>query len=134
MNCIFCKIVKGEIPCNKIYEDEKILAFLDINPVNPGHTLVIPKKHYTLFTDLPDDILKNLLSVVKNISNSILDGVEAEGFNIIINNNKAAGQVIPHVHIHIIPRFMNDRLKHWPGKKYKPRQIKEILKRIKEKL
>lgn len=129
--CIFCKIVEGKIPCYKVYEDGNILAFLDINPINKGHTLVVPKKHYTLFTDMPENVTTELFIAVKNISNAVLDGVEANGFNIMVSNNAAAGQVIPHVHIHIIPRFKNDGLKHWPGKRYKTGEVEQVLKSIK---
>lgn len=129
--CIFCKIIKGEIPCTKIYEDKKIISFLDINPINKGHVLVVPKKHHETLLDLPDELLKILIVEVKKIANAAFRGVKADGFNLGMNNYGAAGQLVMHAHIHIIPRFSNDGLRHWPGKNYKDKEMEEISKRIK---
>jgi len=129
-DCLFCKIVAREIPCNKIYEDENFLAFLDINPVNKGHSLVIPKKHSRNILEIEDETLKNLTVVVKKLSNKIKTALKADGINIIINNEAGAGQIVFHTHIHIIPRFTDDGLKHWPGRKYKNGEAKTITKKI----
>ena len=107
-DCIFCKIVKGEIPCNKVYENKQILAFLDIHPTNKGHTLIIPKEHYADLTETPDNILSELSKTIKEIGPKIVDAVNANGFNVISNVKAAAGQVIFHTHVHIIPRFEGD--------------------------
>ena len=108
-DCIFCKIVKGEIPCYKLYEDEDILAFLDITPVNPGHTLIIPKKHSETILDTDDEILKKLIITTKKISNAVYKGLKLEGFNIGINQGRIAGAgVIDHMHIHLVPRWQGD--------------------------
>lgn len=109
-DCLFCKIVNGEIPCTKIYEDSKTLAFLDISPATNkgGHTLVITKKHYETIADLKDSDLIALTKTVKRIADALL--IYGRGLNIIQNNNKEAGQLVPHVHFHLIPRFENDGL------------------------
>ncbi len=134
MNCIFCKIIKGEIPCTKLYEDKNILTFLDINPSNEkgGHTLVLPKKHYELISDIPEEELNKVMKFVKKISTILLK--EAEGVNILQNNKKIAGQMIPHIHFHIIPRYKNDNIKidYWECKKYPPGKIELIAERIKK--
>ncbi|MDA1196754.1 MAG: HIT family protein [Nanoarchaeota archaeon] len=107
-NCIFCKIASGEIPATKVHEDDKLLAFMDIAPANVGHTLIIPKKHHEILTDIPDDLLKGITLLTKKIARAILSALGAEGFNVIMNNKEVAGQVVPHAHIHIIPRYRGD--------------------------
>ena len=116
--CLFCKIVKGELPSSKIYEDEDTLAFLDLFPVNKGHSLVIPKEHYETIFDVPANILAKVSSVMKNVADAVKNGVNADGISIAQSNGKDAGQVIPHIHFHIMPRFKDDGLKLWPQGKY----------------
>ena len=128
-DCIFCKISKGEIPCDKIYEDEISLAFLDINPVNLGHALVIPKEHFQNIYDLPENIAAHLIKIAKKIGIA-LKKIGSDGTNITTNNGEAAGQIIFHSHIHVIPRFINDNLSHWPTKKYKEGEVKKIIEKI----
>lgn len=130
--CIFCKIVKGEIPCYKIYEDKEVLAFLDINPVNPGHVLVIPKNHYELLEDLPDELLVKIIFVVKKLVPSVKNAVKSKGINLGLNNGREAGQLIPHVHFHIMPRFERDGHRLWEGKKLSDEQMKSIVEQIKK--
>lgn len=103
--CIFCGIAAGKIPSIKVFEDEKHIAFLDINPRNPGHTLVIPKRHYEVVMEMPEAEAGKLFEVVKRLSVNVKNGTKAEGISILQNNYKVAGQVVPHVHFHIIPRF-----------------------------
>jgi histidine triad (HIT) family protein len=103
--CLFCKIISGDIPSEKVYEDEKVLAFLDINPRNPGHALVVPKKHYQTILEMPDEELGNIFIIVKKIAKAVKTGMKADGISIGQSNERAAGQVIPHVHFHVIPRF-----------------------------
>lgn len=110
MDCIFCKIAAGQMPCKKIYEDDKVLAFLDINPANPGHALVIPKKHFETLFDIDDDTLKELITKTKAIATIIKDRLKANAVNILQNNGKQAGQLVNHIHFHIIPRFPNDKV------------------------
>ena len=116
--CLFCKIVKGELPSSKIYEDEDTLAFLDIFPVNKGHSLVISKEHYENIFDVPAESLAKISSVMKNVADAVKKGVNADGISIAQSNGKDAGQVIPHIHFHIMPRFKDDGLKLWPQGKY----------------
>ncbi|MBS3134879.1 HIT family protein [Candidatus Woesearchaeota archaeon] len=123
-DCIFCKIVRGELPCYKIYEDNETLAFLDRNPVNPGHTLLIPKKHSETILDTNDETLKKLITTTKKISKAIFESMKLEGFNIGINQFKIAGQVVPHLHIHIMPRHKNDGIKLWPSREYESEKEK----------
>ena len=129
-DCIFCKIVKGEIPCSKVYEDENIFAFLDIAPVHKGHTLVIPKKHFETILDVPEQELKELILAVKKVAIAVEKGVDADGFVVTMSNKKAAGQVVPHAHFHIIPRFEDDGLKHWPKIEYKEGELEEYKNKI----
>jgi histidine triad (HIT) family protein len=110
-NCVFCKIVKGEIPATKLYEDELTLSFLDINPASKGHSLVIPKKHYPTMLDIPEMELAELIKAVQKIGAAAMKATKADGFNIIQNNKEAAGQVVQHLHFHVVPRFKNDGLK-----------------------
>ena len=102
MECIFCKIAKGEVPSHKIYENEDFLAFLDINPVNPGHTLVVPKKHCENMLDASEADLCSLISVIPKIARAIMASGQYEAFNVAMNNGAIAGQVIKHLHFHII--------------------------------
>jgi histidine triad (HIT) family protein len=122
-DCMFCKIARGEIPCSKIYEDQNILAFLDIMPVNKGHALVIPKAHFEDIFQIPDDLLAEITSIVKKVSIAVKHGVEADGINLLMNNQKAAGQVVPHAHFHIIPRHKGDGLQHWEQREYEEDEI-----------
>ena len=128
--CLFCKIIRGGIPCQKIYEDEKVFCFLDINPVNPGHTLVVPKAHSKQLIGMDESDIAAVFHTAKKVATAIANGVQAEGFNLHMNNEPAAGQVIFHSHVHIIPRFGNDGLRHWPGRPYIEGQDKEIQDRI----
>jgi histidine triad (HIT) family protein len=130
-DCIFCKIVKGEMPSEKIYEDDKCLAFLNINPNNDGQALLIPKEHYENYFETPDDILEYLSTKTKTIGNAIKKVVGAEGINIMINSGKASGQVIFHTHIHIIPRYSKDGYQHWEPKKYNKEKSAQVAQEIK---
>lgn len=111
MDCIFCKIIRGEITSEKVYEDENFFAILDINPVSKGHVLVLPKKHYTNLFDMDEEILSKTLNVLKLIGNGIKKALNLDGINLIQNNGKDAGQIIFHSHFHLIPRQPNDDIK-----------------------
>jgi histidine triad (HIT) family protein len=108
MDCIFCDIINRTGEAEILYENELVMAFLDIRPVNYGHTLVIPKKHFSNFIELPADYLAELGRVTQMMSEAIQKGLKSEGFNVIINNGAAAGQTVYHFHYHIIPRFNSD--------------------------
>ena len=129
-SCIFCKIIKGEIPAAKIYEDEKVFAFLDINPVNYGHTLVIPKEHYQIMTDVPDELVAYLFIKAKELMKIIKKAMAAD-FVVV----SVVGVDVPHFHIHLIPRFRDDGLAgFWPTKKYEKGEMETIAERIKKSL
>jgi len=117
-NCLFCKIVKGESPSQKVYEDDISCAFLDIMAIHPGHTLVVPKAHYKNIFDMPEDEFGALAGRAKRIADAVRRGVGADGVNITMNNEPAAGQLVPHAHLHIIPRYKEDGYKHWIGTPY----------------
>ena len=108
--CIFCKIANGEIPSYEIYSDDKCLAFLDINPATKGHTLLIPKEHFSLMPMMPDDVVAHMGQVAKHIAMKAMDVFGAIGVNIFVANGAVAGQNAPHVIVHIIPRYENDGL------------------------
>jgi len=109
--CIFCQIVSGKVQSKKIYEDNSSIAILDINPANPGHLLLLPKEHYSIMPQLPEEQITHIFSVAKMLSNSLLRGIEAQGTNIIVANGVEAGQRAQHFMIHLIPRKDNDGLK-----------------------
>jgi len=111
-DCIFCKIVAGQLPSCKVFEDADTLAFMDIGPIVPGHTLVIPKIHVEALPTAPPAILQKLIRVVQNIARAQLSAFKADGVNVIQANGRAAGQVVPHLHFHVIPRFATDG-HHW---------------------
>lgn len=117
-NCIFCKIVAGEIPCARAYEDERVLAFLDINPIAEGHTLLVLKEHYPTLLDVPPSEGESLLRAMRLVAGGLLEATKAGGFNCVQNNFHCAGQMVFHAHWHLIPRFDNDGLPDWPGGQY----------------
>jgi histidine triad (HIT) family protein len=133
-SCLFCKIVKGEIPSHRVYEDDAVLAFLDIMPVNPGHTLVIPKDHHENLLDLPQETVEKVIGVIKKITPAILAGVGAEAFNLGLNNGEGAGQVVKHFHWHIMPRFEDDKYDLWHGREYNSGEAEAVLEKIKNNL
>jgi len=117
-DCIFCKIVRGEIPSAEIYSTDKVFAFLDIAPVRNGHALVIPKTHYPTLWDLPPDLAADMLAAIQVVGKAIMEGTNAEGLNLGMNNYEAAGQLVPHAHFHLIPRNRGDGLKLWDQHPY----------------
>ncbi len=129
--CIFCKIIEGEIPSRKVYEDDDILAILDISQTTMGHTLVIPKKHYDDFLQMPENEFGALMEKVQQIADQIIKRMNAKGCNILINTGETAGQTVRHVHVHIIPRYdENDTVSFsFTENQY---DLDEILKKIKE--
>lgn len=107
-DCLFCKITSKEIPSEVIYEDDSAFAILDIHPIAPGHTMVLSKKHRETILDLNDDELAPIFSAVRNVTKLLQEVFAPDGFTIGINQGKASGQTIDHLHVHIIPRFRND--------------------------
>jgi len=129
-DCIFCKIVSGVIPSYKIYENDKLLVFLDIVPVNPGHVLIIPKKHFADMVETPDELLSQMIILAKKIGAKIIKSKLGEGFNIGINTKAVAGQVVNHFHIHIMPRLSNDNYELWHGKNYATGEAEKVVKKL----
>jgi histidine triad (HIT) family protein len=135
MDCIFCKIVAGQIPCTKIYEDQKVLAFLDTAPVSFGHTLVVPKEHCDKSHNCNTEVFTALTAVLPKIASAVVKAVNADGYNILCNNGKAAGQLVAHLHFHIIPRMIDDGIfSHWPAKEYPAGKADEIAQKIRASL
>ncbi|HDP73983.1 MAG TPA: HIT family protein [Candidatus Woesearchaeota archaeon] len=130
-NCIFCKIVNGEIPCSKIYDDELVMSFLDVNPTSDGHLLVIPKEHYENVADAPEEVLTRISKICKKMGLLVKDKLGASGFNIINASGKDAQQSVFHLHFHVVPRYKNDGLDLWfHGKAGDKEKIKEIKKKL----
>lgn len=117
-DCIFCKIIRGEIPSYKVYEDDNVFAFLDIFPVHPGHVLVVPKRHCADIFEIAEQDLQQVVAAAKRIAPAVMKATNADGVNVGMNNKPAAGQVVMHAHVHVIPRFKDDGLKVWPQKSY----------------
>lgn len=117
-NCIFCSIIKNEIPSTKIYETDKVFAFLDIAPMNEGHTLIIPKFHSETILDLPLDFAEEVLKAQQIIAKALMKSLGASGFNCIQNNYPSSGQMVPHVHWHILPRYQASEFPLWKQGKY----------------
>jgi len=125
----------GEIPVTKIYEDEVVLAFLDIGPLSDGHTLLIPKKHFERLHDCPSELLGEVCSCLGRIAKAVAGAMNADGYNVLCNNGRAAGQLVGHLHFHIIPRRTGDGVfDRWPASRYRQGQIETIAAKIRENL
>ncbi len=129
--CIFCEIVKGEIPCYKVYEDEKTLAFLDINPVNVGHTLVMPKNHVPKIPVAEEDDLLALTKTLKKVVKGVEKSMGVDNLNVFVNQGRDAGQLIPHLHYHVVPRHAGDGVKFdVPQRKLSEGEFKDVVEKI----
>ncbi len=124
-SCVFCAIIEGKIPSHKVYEDEKTLAFLDVNPSSPGHTLVIPKAHIARVEDLPEEDARCLFAALHKIVGRVQGAMGAPASTIGINNGRESGQEVPHVHIHVIPRIRGDRGSIIQGVSRSPQRLKD---------
>ena len=134
-DCIFCQIVSGKIPSELISEDNSTLAFLDINPVRPSHTLIIPKAHHETLQDLPADLMGKLMNKAQKVARGLLKAGETEGYNLFSNNHKCSGQAIPHFHYHLVPRRTGDGITfQWKTGTYRDEDMKAWGKRIREAL
>jgi len=134
MDCLFCKIINKEIPSKVIYEDDNYLSFLDINPNTKGHALVVPKKHTESFNDLNDEEAGELASKVHYIAKRLVKELNTEDYNLGLNNGSIAGQIIDHVHWHIIPRYKDDGLKHWGSNQEEVDRLEETFNKLKDKV
>ena len=135
-DCVFCKIIAAELPSTKIYEDDNVLAFMDIGPVAKGHVLVIPKEHSEMITDTGVEVLSDIMAVVKKVAQAQIDGMGADGVNITQANGAVAGQVVNHIHFHVIPRFNDDNVNfNWQAGSYRDsEEMAGVVERIKEKI
>ncbi|XP_010482105.1 PREDICTED: adenylylsulfatase HINT3 [Camelina sativa] len=137
-DCVFCKIIRGESPCLKLYEDDMCLCILDTNPLSNGHSLIIPKLHYPTLEETPPSVVAAMCSKVPLISNAIVKATDSDSFNLLVNNGAAAGQVIFHTHIHIIPRKEHDCL--WASESVRRHTLKldkeasQLVSRVRQQL
>lgn len=133
--CIFCKIIAKEIPSTAVYEDAHVYAFLDITPIHPGHTLVVPKVHGATLLDVPAEILAKTIEAVQRVAAAMKHALAIDGFNVTQNNGVVAGQTVHHMHMHVIPRYPNDGLTAWPHEKYaSPQEAETCAQKIREQL
>jgi len=128
-SCTFCKIIKQEIPCEKIYEDADFLSFVDIEPVSDGHILVIPKEHIVWMQEAKDEVLSGIFKLSKKLMTALKKSFSCDYVQVAVS-----GQDIPHFHIHLIPRYYKDNLSNWPTKKYKKGEIEAVAKKITQEL
>lgn len=131
MNCVFCKIINGDVPSLKIYEDEHTLVFMDIAKDVDGHILAIPKKHIKSILDCDEETLSCLITTVKKVADHLVDNCGYDGVNLLNASEESAGQSVPHFHVHIIPRKSNDGIDAWPkfnGAKYEAQELFHQLK------
>ena len=134
MECIFCKIIAGEIPAVKVLDEERVLAFMDINPSSRGHMLVVPKKHAENIFEISESDLAAMIKVVKRCATAAKEALKAEGVTVLQLNGKASDQIVPHIHIHVMPRWENDGLSisSWEMKPGDMEEIKGIARKVKE--
>lgn len=128
---VFKKIIEGEIPCHKIWDEKEFMCFLDIAPKSKGHALVIPKTEYETISDIPEEVLAKLIVKVKQTAELLMKKLHADGCNIVQNNKPAAGQEVPHIHFHIIPRYNNDGVS-WLKSNYTENDFNKVIKEITE--
>lgn len=136
MDCIFCKIINGEIPSEKVYEDDKVFAFMDINPLNDGHVLIIPKSHAGTIHEIGEDDFLAVMSATHKLAAAVRKALNPDGINLLQLNGKAANQVIPHLHVHIVPRWSGDGLtvSQWEIVAGNMEKIKSVAEQIKNSL
>ncbi len=136
MDCIFCKIINGEIPSEKVYEDDKVFAFMDINPLNDGHVLIIPKSHAGTIHEIGEDDFLAVMSATYKLAAAVRKALNPDGINLLQLNGKAANQVVPHLHVHIVPRWSGDGLtvSQWEIVAGNMEKIKSVAEQIKNSL
>ncbi|MBI5778994.1 MAG: HIT family protein [Planctomycetes bacterium] len=134
-DCIFCKIVDGKIPSTKLFEDDSAIAILDINPITFGHSLYIAKEHYATLLDVPEGKLPGIIKNLQKVVSALLKATGCEGFNIIQNNQRCAGQLVPHLHFHLIPRRPNDPIHfNWQIGTYQNEESQKLAEEIRKQL
>src|SRR3989339_499913 len=132
MDCIFCKIIDGSIPSHKVYEDDQVMAFFDILPISPGHTIVAPKKHIADVESLSDEEFSALALAVKKIGKGALEGLDVKGYSVFLDNKSAANQHVPHAHFHLVPREEGDGLERWPQGGYGQNEAEFYLEKVRK--
>ena len=126
-DCIFCKIVAGEIPASVLFQSESGLAFLDVNPLSDGHLLYVPRDHYERHSEIPPALAGKMAEAIPRLGRALLAATKADGYNLLLNEGAAAGQVVPHVHYHLIPRKPGDGLGYrWNAGAYESGRAEEI--------
>ena len=128
-NCIFCKIVAGEIPSYTIYEDEDFKVFLDVNPATKGHALIVPKIHYKDLYEINEEVAARAMKVAKKLATRMTQVLNCDGFNLMQNNHEAAGQTVFHFHLHLIPRYLsskNNDILNWSHETFSSEEMEEI--------
>jgi histidine triad (HIT) family protein len=134
-DCVFCRILAGEIPAQRVYEDARCVAILDIHPVAPGHALVLPREHHETWLDLPADLAADLARASQAVARAAVKAADAPGFNLLMNNHRCSGQAIPHAHVHVIPRKPDDGVKYnWPAKPASAEDLARTAERIRQAL
>lgn len=133
-DCIFCKIIAGEMPAQKVYEDDQVLAFLDIRPTNPGHTLIVPKNHAANYFESTAEDVAAVMATARKIGPAVMKAVGAEAINTSFNTGRAAGQIIFHTHLHLIPRFATDGYRQWSREGDEHVDLAAMAAKIKEQL
>lgn len=136
MDCIFCKIIAGEIPAIKVLDEEKVFAFMDINPASRGHMLVVPKNHVESIFEISEADLSSVMGAVKRCAGAVKEALGAEGITVLQLNGKASDQLVPHLHVHIMPRWENDGMSvsQWEMGKGDIEELQEIARKVKENL
>jgi histidine triad (HIT) family protein len=133
-NCIFCKIIGGEISSNTIYEDDKFKVILDASPATKGHALILPKEHYANLYEIDEDVAAEAMKLARKLAGHMTDVLKCDGFNLVQNNNEVAGQTVFHFHMHLIPRYKdakNNDILVWTHETFSPEEMKEICESLK---
>lgn len=131
-DCIFCKIIAKDIPAEIVYEDESVLVFVDIKAINPGHVLVVPKAHAADLASASEASVVSVMLVARRMGKALMKALKAPGFNLGVNNGRAAGQLVDHLHVHVIPRFEGDGHEHWHGTAYQDGEMAKVGQKLRE--
>ncbi len=129
-DCLFCKIVRKEIPAEIVFEDDGVIVFIDIKPVNHGHLLVVPKEHSDDFSSASDEAVQAVALTARHMGKALMEALGAPAFNLGVNNGRAAGQLVDHLHLHVIPRFEGDGHAHWHGTPYAEGEMAEVAQKL----
>ena len=135
MDCVFCKIVAGEIPSQKVWEGERCIAILDLFPLNKGHVLILPRDHYERLAEIPPDVWQEMAQVALEVARGVVKAFSPDGYHLLMNNGEASGQEIAHAHLHVIPRFYDDGVKFgWRHLQYEEEEFKEYADKLRKAL